>query len=170
MEEERDFSEELDKLVVEENESNPINNANQYFIQQQHNKLPLEELVLATGLSSEVITDYIERYQSYLKQHGMHLDRQFHFDIAMNVDGTLHYRIEWPDPENIEKIIPYVGRFFFLINNGSLKESMVLFLQKHGEQLNANRLVKELFTVWNNEEKNKNEKPIIQPQDVFGSV
>lgn len=161
------MNEEINEFVEREQELESIKNSDQLFIQENYKKMSLEDLCNATLLSPETITSYIEEYDEYLSQNGINPDKKFVFAINMDSVGNISYSIEWPDPKSVDKMLPFVGKLFFLINSGSFKSSMANFLGKYAEQKGSYTLVKKIMEDWNKFEKENREHPIVEPHEVF---
>jgi len=157
----------IQQLEEDENNQPKIKQSDQYFIQQNYKHVPLEYICTATELSPQEVTAYIEEYEEYLRSQNVNPDRKFNFSIGLDQHGSVSYLIEWPDVKSVESIMPYVGKFFYLLNSGALKNSMVQFLGRYAEDKGAYSVVKEILNVWNENEKSKKETPIVSPSEVF---
>ena len=160
---------------MEENENNleqqpmiiPMSMADQYFIRDNYQKLTLEQLALATGANPEDISAYVEAYQIYLKSEQVSDDKKLHFTINLDSTGSVSFGLEWPDLQSSEKIIPFVGKMFYLLNEGRLKPNLAAFLQQYAEERGAYTVIKSIMQSWNEQNDAVSERPIVLPNEVF---
>lgn len=167
MEEQQEKIDELVEAEIE-NQSLAIKGSDQFFIQQHYKYISLEQLCIATNLSPETISEYINEYETYLKSRGVNTDRKFQFNMGLDSNGNVSYSIEWPDINSIDSMLPYVGKFFYVLNKGELKGSMAQFLAKYADDRGAYKVVRTVMEQWNEQVNKENTIPLIEPQDVFG--
>jgi hypothetical protein len=158
----------IEDKVKNEQERIQIKSSDQFFIQNNYQKLTLEQICLATELAPDTVTEYIEEYQEYLKSQGVSIDNKFRVNIALNSDGVVSYGLEWPDINSIEPMLEYVGKFFYLLNSGGLKQSIVAFLNEYARERSTYRLVQTILNHWNEQDQANKNKPLVEPQEVFG--
>ena len=153
---------------MDENEEVTLTSANQYFIQHNYKMLPLEELCAATNLDPETVSNYITEFEEYMKDNDINVEDKFTFNININPLGNISYGVQWPNHlQTVENIVPFVGKFFYLLNRGQLKASIVQFLAKYAEERGTYKVVKDIMHVWNEQENVKKKTPIVEPHEVF---
>jgi len=157
----------LNELVNNEQESPSIKNSDQLFIQNNYQSMSLEQICAATELPPDVVTSYIETYEQYMKDHGINPNKRFVLHINLDALGNVSYGMDWPDIQSIEKLLPFVGKLFFMINSGQFKQSMANFLGRYAEERGAYTVVKNIMETWNKHEKAFKELPLIEPHEVF---
>jgi hypothetical protein len=153
--------------VVEQPMITPMSMADQYFIRDNYQKLTLEQLSLATGANPEDISAYVEAYQIYLKSEQVSEDKRLNFTISLDTTGSVSFGLEWPDLQSSEKIVPFVGKMFYLLNEGRLKPNLAAFLQQYAEERGAYTVIKSIMQSWNEQDSYVSERPIVLPNEVF---
>lgn len=153
--------------VIENESELTLKNSDQYFIQNNYQNMTLEQLAHNTQLPPEDILAYIEEYEAYLKSNGINTVKKFNFTMGLSPEGTVSFGLEWPDIQSLEALLPNVGKFFFLLNAGKLKPSMVQFLAKYADDQQAHTIVRRIMQDWSQQEKLTRETPIVEPNEVF---
>lgn len=144
-----------------------ISLANREFIRNNYKKLDLPSLSMATNLPPEVVAMYVEVYEEYVQRSGGSVNEKVNFIMSVDEAGNVNFGLQWPTLEKSEKILPYLGKAIYLLNAGRLKENVIQFFIRMGEEKGSYQTIKTIVSGWKEQDQIQGQRPIIAPNEVL---